>query len=169
MTGSAVPLAREQAPEQKAGRAGVLTAIALFKFVKAVSLASVGTLGVVFGRDWQALYEVDDAGNRVRVQALSHAIHRVVAAITHLDEKDFEWLRAGMFAYAAVFLVEGIGLWLSKRWAEWLTVVVTASFVPIELYEIFRMPTALRVVSLLVNLGIVVYLVLRRLRERHSH
>jgi len=166
VTGTAVPHAREGAPKQQAGRADVLTAIALFKFVKATLLASIGTMGVVFGRDWQALYAVDDAGNRTRVQALSRAIHRVVAAITHLDEKDFEWLRAGMFAYAAVFIVEGVGLWLSKRWAEWLTVVVTASFVPIELYEIFEKATVLRVLSLLVNLAIVVYLVARRLRER---
>ncbi len=168
MTETAVQVARPEASNAGSERAGVLTAIALFKFVKAASLATIGVIGVVFGRDWQALYAVDDAGNRVRIQALSRAIHRVVAAITHLDEKDFDWLRVGMFAYAAVFLVEGLGLWRAKRWAEWLTVVVTASFVPLELYELVKAPTPLKVVSLLVNVAILVYLVVRRLHERRK-
>jgi uncharacterized membrane protein (DUF2068 family) len=67
----------------------------------------------------------------------------------------------GSFVYAGLFLTEGIGLWRLKRWAEWFTVIITASLVPIEVYEIYRRPTAIKVLVLLVNVAIGVYLVIR--------
>jgi len=79
---------------------------------------------------------------------------RAVDAILSLDTRRLEALSAGMFVYAGMFLVEGVGLMLGRRWAEYFTVVVTASFVPLEIYEIVRPPTAIRVAALLVNLAI---------------
>ena len=55
-----------------------------------------------------------------------------------------------------------------KRWAEWLTVIITASLIPIEIYEIWRQPTAARIVVLLINLAIVGYL-LYRIRAQRSN
>ncbi len=51
-------------------------------------------------------------------------------------------------------------------WAEWFTVLVTASFVPLEIYEIARHPGAIRIGALVVNLAIVAYLVARLRRRR---
>jgi uncharacterized membrane protein (DUF2068 family) len=65
------------------------------------------------------------------------------------------------FVYAAVFAVEGIGLFLQKRWAEYLTVVVTSSFMPFELYEVVHELHWQRVVALVLNAAAVVYLVIR--------
>ena len=67
----------------------------------------------------------------------------------------------GSLLYAALFLTEGIGLCMAKRWAEWFSVIITSSLVPFELYEIHRHPTVLKVVALLVNLAVVGYLVYR--------
>jgi uncharacterized membrane protein (DUF2068 family) len=67
--------------------------------------------------------------------------------------------------YAGLFLTEGIGLWLEKRWAEWLTVIITSSLVPIEIYEIYRHPTAIKIAVLLINIAIVAYL-LYRIRDK---
>jgi uncharacterized membrane protein (DUF2068 family) len=75
-------------------------------------------------------------------------------------------LSIGTFVYAAIFLVEGAGLLLRKRWAEFLTVFVTASFIPLEIYEIVRKPSPLKGVGILVNVLIVAYLVVRLWRER---
>jgi uncharacterized membrane protein (DUF2068 family) len=72
-----------------------------------------------------------------------------------------------MFVYASVFMVEGVGLIARRRWAEWFTVLVTASFVPLEIYEIARHPDAIRIAALVVNLAIVAYLVMR-LRQRRE-
>ena len=54
--------------------------------------------------------------------------------------------------------VEAIGLWLGRRWAEYLTFVATVVFVPYEIYELTKSVTALKVLTLVINLAIVVYL-----------
>jgi len=56
-----------------------------------------------------------------------------------------ELLAAAVFAYAALFATEGVGLWLQKRWAEYLTVIATTSFIPFEIWEIGRDVSAIRV------------------------
>jgi uncharacterized membrane protein (DUF2068 family) len=86
---------------------------------------------------------------------INHAIQRV----TDLSPLRFRELGIGSFIYAGLFLTEGIGLWLLKRWAEWFTVIITSSLVPIEIYEIFHRPSAVKVLVLLINIAVVVYLV----------
>ena len=61
--------------------------------------------------------------------------------------------------YAALFLTEGTGLLFRKRWAEWLTIVATSSLMPIEVYELFKKFTAVRLVALLINAAVVLYLI----------
>jgi uncharacterized membrane protein (DUF2068 family) len=61
-------------------------------------------------------------------------------------------------AYALLQLAEGIGLWLQKRWAEYLAVVSTSAFLPLEIYELVDRVTVLKVVALIVNLAILAYL-----------
>jgi hypothetical protein len=63
---------------------------------------------------------------------------------------------------------EGIGLWLEKRWAEWLTVIITSSLVPIEIYEIYRHPSPVKISVFLLNIAIVVYLVYRIRNSQHK-
>jgi uncharacterized membrane protein (DUF2068 family) len=63
------------------------------------------------------------------------------------------------FAYAALFSVEGVGLWLGKRWAEYLTIIAISSFAPLEVYELIRRVTWLRGTTLAVNVLIVGYLI----------
>ncbi|MGI8964824.1 MAG: DUF2127 domain-containing protein, partial [Limisphaerales bacterium] len=71
------------------------------------------------------------------------------------------------FFYSALMLTEGVGLLFEKRWAEWLTVFVTASFIPFEIYEMARHLSISKVVVLLINIVIVGYLILR-LREKKN-
>ena len=81
---------------------------------------------------------------------------------THvLTPLKMELASAGAFAYAALFTVEGIGLLMRKRWAEWLTIVATASLIPFEIYEIVKEATALRIATLVVNILVVAYLAWR--------
>jgi uncharacterized membrane protein (DUF2068 family) len=80
-----------------------------------------------------------------------------------LDDGSIKRFALAMIGYGTVFLVEGVGLVLRKRWAEWLTVVVTTSFIPIEIYELVKHPGAGKVGALVINIAIVLYLVARRL------
>jgi uncharacterized membrane protein (DUF2068 family) len=55
-------------------------------------------------------------------------------------------------------LTEGTGLFLRKRWAEYFTIIATSSFIPLEIYEIVRRVTLGKIILLLINLAVVVYL-----------
>ena len=76
-------------------------------------------------------------------------------------------LAAGIaLGYATLFAIEGTGLWLRRRWAEYLTVVVTGTGIPVEIHEIVHRPSAISIGSLVINLLIVVYLIWRLRRDR---
>ena len=66
---------------------------------------------------------------------------------------------AGLLAYAALQLIEGIGLFLLKRWGEYVAVIGTSAFLPLEVYELTHKLTVLKVVALVINLVAVFYLV----------
>jgi len=142
-----------------------ITLIAVFKFVKALLLFTIalGALGLVRGG-------VPDASERLLSILSSGTERRVTQAalsrITSMGPTRIAALGVGAFLYAALFLVEGIGLWLQRRWAEYLTVVATASFIPFEIYEVARRVTATRIVALVVNLATLVYLIVRLRRRR---
>ena len=64
----------------------------------------------------------------------------------------------GVLAYGALELLEGVGLWLMKRWGEYVAVVGTAIFIPLEIYELVERVTWLRVVAFAFNVFAVVYI-----------
>ena len=146
-------------------RSGVIVAIGVFKLVKALLLLAAG-LGAV------KLIQGDPPEMASRIlQAIPIApgtkfLERAIAKLGMMSEKQLAGIAFGTFAYAAVFLVEGVGLLLRKTWAEWLTVVVTASFIPFEVVHAVRHTSAGGIAGSVVNVAIVVYLVARRIRER---
>jgi uncharacterized membrane protein (DUF2068 family) len=78
-------------------------------------------------------------------------------------------LSIGTFLYSAVFLTEGVGLALQKRWAEYVTILTTASLLPLEVYEIVKRFSVAKTVVLLINIAVVVYLVYEVRRTRGTH
>ena len=95
--------------------------------------------------------------------------HHVRELFARLDSKKLMELGFGSFAYAAVFLVEGCGLLLRKRWAEYLTIVVTTSFIPFEVYELAHAWSATKLAVLIANIAVVIYLVVRRVQAHVRH
>jgi len=92
---------------------------------------------------------------------LNHAIQRVCEI-----PQDRIWeLGAISFVYAGLFLIEGIGLWMAKRWGEWVTVSITGSLIPFEVYETIHRPDLLRILVLLINVAVVGYLIHRIIHE----
>jgi len=142
----------------------VLKLIALFRWAKAIVLIGAGLGALHLLRPGAA------AALRHWAMQLPHAAQnrfllRALGTITHLPTNKIEWVAAALFAYAALFGVEGFGLWLGKRWGEWLTVIATTSFIPFEIYELVRHATLLRGAFLAANVAIVIYLICR-LRRR---
>jgi uncharacterized membrane protein (DUF2068 family) len=67
-------------------------------------------------------------------------------------------LGIALLSYGVLEGVEAIGLWLTKRWAEYLTFIATTVLLPLEIYEILHKATALKVIGLIINLAVVIYL-----------
>jgi uncharacterized membrane protein (DUF2068 family) len=65
---------------------------------------------------------------------------------------------AAVAAYAVLEGVEAIGLWFQRRWAEYLTFVATTALLPLEVYELTRTVSPLKIVALIVNVAVVLYL-----------
>ena len=144
----------------------VIRLIAVFKFFKAALLIALGVGAFKFIHK-----DIGDAAARwiqtMGFDSGNHLLDRALAKVSSLTPQQIRKLGLGSFIYAGLFLTEGVGLWLLKRWAEWLTVIITGSLVPIEIYEIYRHPSAVKWATLAVNVAIVGYLIYR-IRSRRS-
>lgn len=139
--------------------------IALFKLVKALVLITIG-IG--------ALSMLHHHGNRLAqwLDALTadpHGvhIHRLLARISSLDPRQLEEIGLGSLLYASVFVIEGVGLMLRRMWAEVMTVLVTTSFIPLEIYELVTNKSWVKAAVIAVNVLVVLYLLRRLHREKH--
>jgi len=144
----------------------VLRAIALFKFCQAWLLGgtALATLNLLRPSVAQAVREW---AHRIPLGDDQRLIQRLLGWVSGLQPQRIAALGLGALAYAMLFTVEGVGLWRQRRWAEWLTVVATASLVPLELWELARHPAISRLLLVTINLAIVWYLV-RALARRKA-
>jgi uncharacterized membrane protein (DUF2068 family) len=95
-----------------------------------------------------------DGGSAPRDHGVFHDVRRLFS-ISHGTLTKIGLLVA---AYAVLEGLEAVGLWLGKRWAEYLTFITTAGLMPIEIYEIVERASVLKALTFVVNLAIVVYL-----------
>jgi uncharacterized membrane protein (DUF2068 family) len=98
------------------------------------------------------------AGDNHSKHGLLHQIDKLFS----LDSSTIRLFGVAVAVYALVEGVEAVGLWYAKRWAEYLTLIVTASLLPVEVYELIHHATPFKGVALVVNLAIVVYLLLAK-------
>lgn len=96
-------------------------------------------------------YNLDKSPTVQHLRTLLHSKHGTL----HLVE-------AFLIGYALLQLAEGIGLWSLKRWGEYVAAIGTSVFLPLEIYELTKEVTWLKVVAFLINLGLVAYLVWRK-------
>jgi uncharacterized membrane protein (DUF2068 family) len=148
-------------------RFNVLRTIAIYKLLKVLLL-----LALVYG-------EVRLSDASLTAKLLTWASERPLGLEHDVVTRFLEWfsglsasrvhaLRIVTFAYAAIFATEGIGLWMQKRWAEWLTVIITASLIPLEVWELIFRPNIGKAVVLVGNTVIVIYLAWH-VRSRAKH
>jgi len=134
-----------------------LILIAAFKLLQALLFAAVGV-----GAFRLVGQNVGDI-----LQYLVHSLHfnpesefvdLLMEKASSLTDPLLQQIGIVTFIYAALDTAEGIGLYLEKIWAEYLTLLITASFLPLEVYEILRRVTWMRVGLLTVNLLVFLYL-----------
>jgi uncharacterized membrane protein (DUF2068 family) len=137
-----------------------LRIIAIYKFCKVALLTAIG-LGAL------RLVQPDVAAWADRMAAALALRHdrrqlgRLIAAVSGLSPYRLREFAVAAFLFAALFATEGVGLWMGKRWAEYLTVIATTLFIPLELFELSRALTATRLLAPIINLAVVVFLIYR--------
>ncbi len=141
-----------------------LRVIGIFKLAQSVLIASLALAAMHLIRPTVAA-KVREWVDDLPYNAQQDVARRAASWLLGLPPSAAQVLVGGTLLYALLFAVEGVGLLMKKRWAEWLTVVATASFVPIEVYEVFHRPGAIKVVIIVVNLA-VVYFLARHLASR---
>ena len=147
-----------------------LRVIAAFKLLKAVALIAVGVGALrLVHKDVAAIAE--HWINVFQVDPHNHFIDLLLEKLSILDDRRLKELSIGTFAYAVIFLAEGVGLALQKRWAEYFTIITTSSLLPIEVYELVRRVSIGRCLALVINLAVVAYLIfeLRRFPKQQPH
>ena len=144
---------------------GLLT-LALFKWFKGLVLLLVGVGFLkLLHHDIEA--ELRALVDALRVDPDNRYLGALLAKLSLLDDKKIEVLSGLTLAYSALFLIEGTGLFFEKRWAEYLTIVATISFIPVELYELLKTPSLLKCAMLVINVAIAVFLLVKVRASKH--
>ena len=143
----------------------VLRVIAIWKLLHAVFFTAVG-----FGLLKLRHHNVVDFLNDhlivpYHLNPESHIVDWMLAEAQKVSPHMLFLAGWASFLYAAVFATEGIGLYLRKRWAEWLVVISTGFFLPLEIYELFHRVFWWKFLILAGNLIIVTYLAHRILLD----
>jgi uncharacterized membrane protein (DUF2068 family) len=146
-----VAMRRKRAGMKRNHNKGLL-AIALFKWFKGAFLI-VFAFGLLKFLHRDVGEVVEDFANKLRVDPDNRYLGALLAKLNLLDDKKLKVLSGLTFAYSALFLTEGTGLFFEKRWAEFFTIIATASFIPLELYELFKNPSPLKSFSLRLTPG----------------
>lgn len=144
-----------------------LILIAVFKLAQAALFIAMGVgLRRLLHRDIGDA--VENLVNHLRFNPESRFVNFVLEKAAIVDDKMLRRISAVFFLYAAVDLVEGTGLYLEKVWAEFVTLAITASFLPWEIYEVHRRLTWPRVSLLAINALVLLYLA-KLIWERQRH
>ena len=158
------------ATSKKDERSTFLMLIAAMKLLKGLFMILVG-VGVLdlMHRDVQAV--VVDWMGLLHLHPDGRFAHILLLRASSLTDGKLELIGCGMFLYSALYLIEGVGLAMCRRWAEYMTIITTGLLLPLELYELIRRPTSVRVIVLLLNAAVVLYLIhrIRRLKAALSH
>ena len=150
---------RRGARAQKSeSRDGLIKVIAVFKLVKTLLLVAVG-LGSLRLLDLGAAETADRWASALAWRLGPRAASAVRDGVSSLTDSRLRLIGIVAILYAGLFGVEGVGLWMGKRWAEYLTIIATSSFVPFEVYELIRHASWQRGATLGINLLVVGYLV----------
>jgi len=109
----------------------------------------------------------------LRIDPESHFVNLLLEKVQLLTPHKMRLISAGIFLKAGLDFLEGIGLAMEKTWAEWLTIAITASFLPWEIFEIAKHFTWVKVAITLVNVLLLLYLIwvqqLRLRAHRNAH
>jgi uncharacterized membrane protein (DUF2068 family) len=134
-----------------------LILIAAFKLGQALLFVAIG-VGALRLLHKDVGDELARLADHLRFNPESRFVNFILERAVLLDDRLLRRIGAAGFIYAALDLVEGVGLYLERAWAEYLTLAITASFLPWEIFEVFHKRTFIRIGLLAVNSLVFYYL-----------
>lgn len=147
-----------------------LVVIAVYKALQALLFIAIG-FGALHMLHRDIFDDLALLADHLRFNPESRFVNFVLDKASLVDDPLLRRIGAAAFSYAGVSMAEGIGLYLEKAWGEYLTLIITASFLPWEVIEIFHKITWFRSSLLLINALVLLYLskvVGERLASRRS-
>src|SRR4029078_6576472 len=145
----------------------VLKLLAIYYLAQGLLLIAVGIGGVVLV-DQNQLLIIKQWLRVIRLDPENRFIHWLLTKFLPVTNQTLETFSIGSFVYGGLALVQGGGLFFSKPWASYLTVLVVGSFIPWELYSLRDDVTPLKLLALGINVVIVGYLLMSVWRARGS-
>jgi uncharacterized membrane protein (DUF2068 family) len=139
---------------------GAVLVIAVFKFLKGAVLLALA-FGALSLLHKDVALEVEHWLDQLRIDPDNEFIGALLSKLQLVHTKELKEISALGAGYATLFLIEGTGLLFRKRWAEWLTIVATSSLMPLEVYELIKEFTVVRLLVVVVNAAVVLFLIYR--------
>jgi uncharacterized membrane protein (DUF2068 family) len=144
-----------------------LVLIAAYKFAQALLFIAigVGARRLLHKDIGDELYALAD---HLRFDPESRFVNFILEKATLVHDAQLRRIGFVAFCYAGVGILEGIGLYLERMWGEFLTLAITASFLPWEIFEVYRRVTWPRISLLVINFLVFLYLV-KLIMDRARH
>lgn len=134
-----------------------LILIAAFKLAQALLFITIG-IGAHRLLHKDIADQVTLLADRLRFNPESRFVNFLLERVSIINDPMLRRIGLAAYCYAALGIAEGIGLLLEKAWAETLTLVITISFLPLEIIEVFRRVTWVRISLIAINIVVLIYL-----------
>jgi uncharacterized membrane protein (DUF2068 family) len=141
--------------------------LAIYYLAQGLLLIAVGVGGMILV-DENHLLVIKQWLRVIRLDPENRFIHWLLTKVLPVSDQMLETFSIGSFVYGGLAFVQAGGLFFSKPWASYLTVLVVGSFIPWELYSLLDDVTPLKLLTLGINVVIVGYLLMSELRARAS-
>ena len=144
-----------------------LKIIALFEAFKGMLVLLTGLAAFsLMHQDIQVLAEQLVA--HLHLNPAKHFPKIFIDAASNLTDGRLRFLALLALLYASMRFVEGFGLWFAKRWSEWFALLSGGIYLPIELYELAKGFTWIKICFAAINLTVVLYMALMLKRSNRS-
>ncbi len=145
----------------------VLRLIALDRAIHVVVLVGLAVVLLTFAAHDQALHHdyeniMNDLAGGAPGSSQARGVLGYLGRAFKYSPSHLRILALVLLAFAALEAAEMVGLWLAKRWAEYLTFVATTALVPFEVYELTNGVSAFKLIALIINVAVVLYLLLAK-------
>ena len=142
----------------------ILRLIAINRALHFVGLAALGIAILLFSANRADLRDVvlrvtaDITGESANGNGSEHGLTHRIDQLFSLRSSRLHLFAAIALVYAFVEGLEAVGLWYGRRWAEYLTLIVTASLLPVEIYELSDHVSPFKIIAFMLNVAVVAYL-----------